>query len=104
MDVPTTSVGLHVDQDACRITLRISAGKLAVPQQRYDFMAATFLKGMFWLVGEKVNPLRVHHPYAAPADPTSAAAIARAAASAHARCRRRSRIDPLPRCEVTRLI
>jgi hypothetical protein len=33
-------------------------------------MAATFLKGMFWLVGEKVNPLRVHHPYAAPADPT----------------------------------
>src|SRR6201989_2516674 len=33
-------------------------------------MAATFLKGMFWLIGEKVNPLRVHHPYAAPADPT----------------------------------
>jgi AraC-like DNA-binding protein len=70
VDMPSTSVGMRVDQDACRITLRISAGKMAVPQQRYDFMAATFLKGMFWLVGEKVTPLRVHHPYAAPADPT----------------------------------
>ena len=70
VDMPSTSVGMHVDEDASRITLRISAGKMAVPQQRYDFMAATFLKGMFWLIGEKVTPLRVHHPYAAPADPT----------------------------------
>ena len=55
---------------ACRITLRIAAGRRAVPQQRYDFMAATLLKGMFWLVGEPVRPLRVQHPYPAPADPT----------------------------------
>ena len=70
MDMPSTAVGMRVDQDACRITLRISAGKLPVPQQRYDFMAATFLKGIYWLIGERVTPVRVHHPYAEPADPT----------------------------------
>ncbi|HEX7638146.1 MAG TPA: AraC family transcriptional regulator [Burkholderiaceae bacterium] len=70
MDAPATSLGLHVDQDACRITLRIAAGRLPVPQQRYDFMAMTFLKGIFWLTGEQVAPLRVHHPYPAPADAT----------------------------------
>ena len=70
VDAPTTSLGLDVDHDACRITLRIAAGKLPVPQQRYDFMAVTFMKGIFWLTGEKVAPVRVHHPYPAPADPT----------------------------------
>jgi AraC-like DNA-binding protein len=70
MDAPATSLGMDVDHDACRITLRISAGKSAVRQQRYDFMAATFMKGMLWLIGEPVTPIRVHHPYPAPADPT----------------------------------
>jgi hypothetical protein len=70
MDMPSTAVGMRVDQDACRITLRISAGKLPVPQQRYDFMAATFLKGIHWLIGERVTPVRVHHPYAEPTDAT----------------------------------
>jgi AraC-like DNA-binding protein len=69
MDMPSTGIALGVAQHVCRITLRISAGKTAVPQQRYDFMAATLLKGMHWLIGEQVTPLRVHHPYAAPADP-----------------------------------
>jgi AraC-like DNA-binding protein len=68
MDAPTTSLGMDVGHDACRITLRISAGKLPVPQQRYDFMAATFLKGIYWLIGEPVTPLRVYYPYPAPAD------------------------------------
>jgi len=69
VDMPSSSVGMRVDEDACRITLRISAGKMPVPQQRYDFMATTLLKGIFWLVGERVAPLRVHHPYPAPVDP-----------------------------------
>ena len=67
---PATSLGMDVDRDGCRITLRISAGKKDVRPQRYDFMAATFLKGMFWLIGETITPLRVHHPYPKPADPT----------------------------------
>lgn len=70
MDAPATSLGMHVDHDACRVTLRISAGKLPVPQQRYDFMAVTFMKGILWLTGEAVTPVRVHHPYPAPADPS----------------------------------
>jgi AraC-like DNA-binding protein len=70
MDAPTTSLGMDVDHEACRITLRISAGKGEVAQQRYDFMAMTFLKGIFWLIGETITPVRVHHPYPAPADPS----------------------------------
>jgi len=69
MDAPSSSLGLQVDHEACRITLRISGGTMPVPMQRYDFMAMTFLKGIFWLVGESITPLRVHHPYPAPANP-----------------------------------
>jgi AraC-like DNA-binding protein len=69
MDMPTASLGMDVGRESCRIVLRISGGKRPVPQQRYDFMATTILKGMYWLVGERITPLRVHHPYPAPADP-----------------------------------
>jgi len=52
-----------------RATLRIGRRKMPVPQQRYDFMAVTFMKGIYWLTGEKVAPVCVRHPYPAPADP-----------------------------------
>ena len=70
MDAPATSLGMVVGQDSCKITLRIAAGTRPVPQQRYDFMAMTFLKGILWLTGESVAPLVVHHPYPTPADPS----------------------------------
>jgi AraC-like DNA-binding protein len=69
VDAPTSTLGLDIDHRSCRLTLRIAPGRLPVPQQRYDFMAVTMLKGMYWLTGEQVKPLRVYHPYNAPADP-----------------------------------
>ncbi|GAA0759712.1 AraC family transcriptional regulator [Ideonella azotifigens] len=66
---PTTSVGLELGPERCRVTLRVSPGHQPAAQQRYDFMAATLLQGFFWVCGLQIRPLVVHHPFPAPADP-----------------------------------
>ena len=67
---PTTAVGLDVDGRGCRVSVRVSSGRRSPVQQRFDFMAATILQGIRWICGEPVAPRCVHHPFAAPADPT----------------------------------
>ncbi|HSI50797.1 MAG TPA: AraC family transcriptional regulator ligand-binding domain-containing protein [Ideonella sp.] len=67
---PTTSVGLELGAERCRVTLRVSPGHQPVAQQRYDFMAATLMHGFLWVCGQQVQPTAVDHPFPAPADPS----------------------------------
>lgn len=66
---PTTSVGLEVAADRCRVTMRLAPGHQPAVQQRYDFMSATLIHGIEWISCQTLKPMRVCHPFPAPADP-----------------------------------
>jgi AraC-like DNA-binding protein len=66
---PTTAVGIEITDKLCRLTITLWSGHQSAAQQRYDFMSATLLQGLYWLSGLHLQPLRVLHPFAAPANP-----------------------------------
>ena len=67
---PTTAVGLEVTDEVCRVSISLSSGHQPAAQQRFDFMSATVLRGIFFVCGKAVKPVRVCHPFPKPADDT----------------------------------
>lgn len=66
---PTTALGLTFGATHFSISVRVSPGSRPAAVQRYDFMAATVLQGIWWLWGQPLRPTQVRLPFAEPEDP-----------------------------------